>query len=141
MGGERPALPGRPVLVVEDDRAVLDLLDGALRDEGYRVRRAEDGVEALEAIREQAPDLVVADVHPPRLDGGQLVRRLRDENVPVVLLSGDPNWARTPGVAFVAKPFDLDHLLLVVARLLSVEGRQRAPAAGTPRRPPLPGRG
>ncbi|MDP9365642.1 MAG: response regulator [Chloroflexota bacterium] len=123
MGGERPALPGRRVLVVEDDRAVLDLLDGALREEGYRVRRAEDGVEALEAIREQTPDLVIADVHLPRLDGGQLVRRLRDENVPVILLSGDPNWARTPGVAFVAKPFDLDHLLLVVARLLSVEGQ------------------
>jgi DNA-binding response OmpR family regulator len=123
MGEERPALPGRRVLVVENDRAVLDLLDGALRDEGYRVRRAEDGVEALEAIREQTPDLVIADVHLPRLDGGQLVRRLRDENVPVILLSGDPNWARTPGVAFVAKPFDLDHLLLVVARLLSVEGR------------------
>ncbi len=123
MGEERPALPGRRVLVVEDDRAVLDLLDGALREEGYRVRRAEDGVEALEAIREQTPDLVIADVHLPRLDGGQLVRRLRDENVPVILLSGDPNWARTPGVAFVAKPFDLDHLLLVVARLLSVEGQ------------------
>ncbi len=115
------ALPGRRVLVVEDDRSVLDLLDGALRDEGYRVRRAEDGVEALEAIREYAPDLVIADVHMPRLDGGQLVRRLREWNLPVVLLSGDANWARTPGVAFVPKPFDLDHLLTVVGRLLDDE--------------------
>lgn len=116
----RPVLPRR-VLVVEDDRSVLDLVDAALRDAGYRVRRAEDGIEALEAIKETLPDLVIADVHMPRLDGGQLVRRLRDEHVPVILVSGDPNWARTPGVAFVRKPFDLDHLLLVVARLLSEE--------------------
>ena len=121
MGDERVTAAAKTVLVVEDDPAVLDLLEDALEDEGYRVRRAEDGVEALEAIQRELPSLVVADVHLPRLDGGQLVRRLRDVNVPVLLLSADPNWARTPGVAFVPKPFDLDHLLTVVARLLADE--------------------
>ena len=118
MDDEQGTPRERTVLVVEDDLAVLDLLDDALGEEGYRVRRAEDGMEALEAVRQEPPDLVVADVHMPRLDGGQLVRRLREWNVPVILLSGDPNWARTPGVAFVPKPFDLDHFLTIVARLL-----------------------
>jgi two-component system response regulator MprA len=120
-GGQSGAV--RSVLVVEDDPAILDLLADALADEGYRVRRAVDGVEALEAVRADPPDLVVADVHMPRLDGGQLVRRLREWNLPVILLSADPNWARTPGVAFIQKPFDLDHLLTVVRRLLEDEPR------------------
>ena len=108
----------RTVLVVEDDPSVLDALVDALAEEGYRVRSAVDGIAALEELNREPPDLVVADVHMPRLDGGQLVRRLREWNVPVILLSGDPNWARTPGVAFVPKPFDLDHFLTIVARLL-----------------------
>jgi two-component system response regulator MprA len=107
------------VLIVEDDPSVLDALDDALGEEGYRVRRAEDGVAALEAVQRETPDLIIVDVHLPRLDGGQVVRRLRDRNAPVILLSGDANWARFPGVAFVPKPFDLDHLLTVVARLLA----------------------
>ena len=124
MDGERTGATGQTVLVVEDDPAILDLLAEALTDEGYAVARAEDGVAALEAIQRQPPDLVVADVHLPRLDGGQLVRRLRESGISAILLSGDPNWARTPGVAFVAKPFDLDHLLTVVARLLEGRGQR-----------------
>ena len=118
MDGEEPRATGRTVLVVEDDPAVLDLLAEALTEAGYRVERAEDGVAALEAIQREPPALVIADVHLPRLDGGQLARRLRDSEIPAILLSGDPNWAHVPGVAFVPKPFDLDHLLAFVARLL-----------------------
>jgi DNA-binding response OmpR family regulator len=73
---------------------------------------------ALEQVQLGVPDLVIADVHMPRLDGGQLARRLREWNVPVILLTADPNWSRTPGVVYVAKPFDLDHLLAIVADLL-----------------------
>ena len=118
MDGEEPRATGRTVLVVEDDPAVLDLLEEVLTDEGYRVERAEDGVAALETIQRDPPDLVIADVHMPRLDGAQLARRLRDSEIPAILLSGDPNWAHVPGVAFVPKPFDLDHLLTIVARLI-----------------------
>ena len=109
----------RRILVVEDDRDVLDLLHQALAEEGYAVDLATDGVVALERVRADVPDLVIADVHMPRLDGGQLVRRLREWNVPVILLTGDPNWSRTAGTVYVAKPFDLDHLLGIVANLLS----------------------
>lgn len=109
----------RPViLVVEDDPAVLDVLTEALGDQGYEVRRATDGMAALAELQRDAPDLVLTDVHMPGLTGGQLVRRLRDRGVPAILLSADTNWSREPGVAFLSKPFDLDHLLTVVERLL-----------------------
>ena len=118
MDDQEPRATGRTVLVVEDDPAVLDVIEAALTEEGYRVERAVDGVAALEAVQRERPDLVIADVHLPRLDGGQLARRLRDREIPAILLSGDPNWAHVPGVVFVPKPFDLDHLLTVVARLV-----------------------
>ncbi len=108
----------RRVLVVEDDPLVLDTLVTALSDEGYRVSRAVDGMDAIGEVQQEVPDLVIADVHMPRMTGGQLVRRLREWNVPIILLSADTNWARTAGVVFVPKPFDLDHLLDVVANLL-----------------------
>ncbi len=108
----------RRVLVVEDDPLVLDTLVTALSDQGYRVSRAVDGMDAIGEVQQEVPDLVIADVHMPRMTGGQLVRRLREWNVPIILLSADTNWARTAGVVFVPKPFDLDHLLDVVANLL-----------------------
>ena len=112
------AAEGRTVLIVEDDPDVLATLGDALSSEGYRVRLATDGIAALEELQREPPDIVIADVHMPRLDGRQLVQRLRPWNVPVVLLSVDPNPARTPGVVFVSKPFDLDHFLGIVAHLL-----------------------
>ncbi len=111
----------RLVLVVEDNPLTLDALVSALSEEGYRVRRAADGMEAIGEVQQEVPDLVIADVHMPRLNGGQLVKRLREWNVPVILLSGDTNWSRTAGVVFVSKPFDLDHLLEVTANLLEEE--------------------
>lgn len=118
-GGGTTGATGRTILVVEDDAAVLATLVEALTEEGYAVRQAMHGMEALRELSEHPPDLVVADVHLPQFGEGQLVRRLREHNLPVVLISGDPNFARTPGVAFVPKPFDLDHLLAVVANLLA----------------------
>ncbi|MDP9470869.1 MAG: response regulator [Chloroflexota bacterium] len=115
---EQSTAKDRLVLVVEDNPLTLDALVSALSDEGYRVSRAVDGMDAIGEVQQEVPDLVIADVHMPRMSGGQLVRRLRKWNVPVILLSADTNWSRTAGVVFVPKPFDLDHLLEVVAHLL-----------------------
>jgi two-component system response regulator MprA len=121
MADEGNVAPRPSVLVVEDDPETLAAVADALAEEGYRVRRATHGMEALGEIRTQTPDLVVSDVHMPVLGEGPLLRRLRDLNLPVVLVSADPNWARTPGMAFVPKPFELDDLLDVVARMLDEE--------------------
>ncbi|MGN6030911.1 MAG: response regulator transcription factor [Thermomicrobiales bacterium] len=106
---------GRTVLVVDDERYIVDLLSDLLDDEGYRVISAFDGLAALQKIEEEAPDLILADIMMPRLDGLALLTRIREEHgaVPVVLMSA----AVTPlmqEVPYIAKPFDLEDLLDIV---------------------------
>jgi CheY-like chemotaxis protein len=113
----------KKVLVVDDEPALLDVLAQVLADEGYAVATARDGEHALRQAEQERPDLVLMDVMMPRLDGRDALRRLRAHPslgaVPVILTSaGVPAAQVEPGVAFLRKPFDLDRLLALVARLL-----------------------
>lgn len=114
---EQPWVDGqqRTVLVVDDERYIVDLLADLLEEEGYRVKRAYDGVGALEIVDHQVPDLVLADVMMPRLDGLALVRNLRERGlaIPVILMSAAVT-PRYSDVTFVPKPFDIDHVLDVI---------------------------
>ena len=103
------------VLVVDDERPIVDLLQDLLQDQGYEVRRAYDGMTALQLIERELPDLVVTDVMMPRLDGLALYNeiRTRTATLPVILMSA----AVTPrkiDATFVPKPFDIDTLLDLV---------------------------
>ena len=103
------------VLVVDDERNIVDFLTDLLQDEGYQVVQAFDGVMALEQINRSRPDLVIADVMMPRLDGLALLRLVeeRGESIPFILMSA----AVTPRLStatFVPKPFDIDKMLQVV---------------------------
>ncbi len=114
--GTKPAT----VLVVDDEPAIREIVATLLEDEGYRVRHARDGVEALAAIDDDTIDLVVSDVVMPRLDGASLVRKLRRRGhlIPVVLMSAVYADVDLPGVRFVPKPFEIDRLLGTVASAL-----------------------
>jgi PAS domain S-box-containing protein len=115
-----------PVLVVDDDREVRDLVAAALAGLGYRVRVAANGAQALEdcvddhAVR---PGLVLADLRMPLMDGWQLCRAIKEHPalaaIPVVLLSAEPDVeaeARALGAVGVAnKPIDIDVLRELVA--------------------------
>ena len=92
-----------------------------LEDEGYVVRHAKDGLEALAAVDSNRIDLVVSDVIMPRLDGASLVRKLRrrGDGIPVVLMSAVYAEVDLPGVRFVPKPFEIDRLLGTVASALA----------------------
>lgn len=109
----------RIVLVVDDERYIVDLLTDLLEEEGYRVKRAYDGIAALEAIDRQIPDLILADVMMPRLGGLALVGSLRERGltIPIILMSAAVT-PRYSDVTFVPKPFDIDHVLHVIARAL-----------------------
>ncbi len=103
------------VLVVDDERPIVDLLQDLLQDQGYEVRRAYDGMTALQIIERDPPDLVVTDVMMPRLDGLALFNEIRTRaaTMPVILMSA----AVTPrkiDATFVPKPFDIDTLLNLV---------------------------
>jgi DNA-binding response OmpR family regulator len=110
----------RSILVVDDDHDIAQILTELLTEEGYRVRCTFDGQAALREIAQDPPDLVLADVVMPQLDGVTLANQLRppDSGIPVILISAVYDDVDVPGVHFLAKPFDLDALLRVVTRIL-----------------------
>ena len=108
------------VLVVEDEPAIREVVADLLEDEGYAVRQAVDGLEAIDELAVDDVDLVLSDVRMPRLDGPALARRLRRDGsaVPVVLMSAVDVEVNLPGVRFLPKPFDRDHLLHAIGSAL-----------------------
>jgi DNA-binding response OmpR family regulator len=76
------------ILIVEDDEELCYLVGEELRDNGYRILLAGDGVEALQMVRNQQPDLVLLDVLMPRMDGWETCRCIREiSDVPIIMLS------------------------------------------------------
>ena len=101
------------VLVVDDEPPMRAILGELLLTEGYSVRFARDGQEALVELSRHSFDIMVADMLMPHLDGEQLVRELRAQgnDIPIIILSADQSRPLDPGVLFVHKPFDAAHLL------------------------------
>jgi two-component system OmpR family response regulator len=124
---------GNPVrvLVVDDETTLAELLAMALRYEGWEVRSAGDGREALRAAREFRPDAVVLDVMLPDFDGLEVLRRLRGETpeVPVLFLTArDSVEDRIVGLTaggddYVTKPFSLEELVARLRGLMRRAGR------------------
>ena len=122
------------ILVVDDQRAIAEMISGLLRNLGYEVVTALDGASALERVREAAPDLVVSDIMMPGMDGYELCRRLRAEPatalLPVILVTSlDPQSERVKGIEagaddFLAKPVNWAELFARVKRLLHVKALQ-----------------
>ena len=81
-------MPGKKVLVVDDDTKTVELVKLYLNRDGYRVLTAYDGVEALRLAREGHPDLIVLDLMLPGIDGLEICRILRNESdVPIIMLT------------------------------------------------------
>jgi DNA-binding response OmpR family regulator len=114
----------RSILVVDDDHDVAEALVAVLDAEGYRVHYAFDGQAALHEIAHNAPDLVLADVMMPQVDGLSLAKRLREMGwtMPIVLMSAIYAAVDVPGLPFVPKPFELDVLLQVITNALEDRG-------------------
>jgi len=67
------------ILIVDDDEDILDLLSYNLSKEGYKVYKAEDGIEALEVAKQKLPELIILDIMMPRMDGVEACRLMRQE--------------------------------------------------------------
>jgi two-component system response regulator MprA len=125
------------ILVVDDESAVREAVERALRLDGYDVAVAGDGREALETLDERRPDAVVLDVLMPRIDGLELCRRLRGrgDRTPVLMLTArDAVADRVAGLDagaddYLVKPFALEELLARLRALLrrAAPGADRAP--------------
>jgi two-component system OmpR family response regulator len=114
------------ILVIDDETAVLEMIVDALTIAGFQVNSATDGLEALQLIRKQEFDLVVTDVNMPKLDGYQLVEKLRerDTETPVIFLTArNEKVDITRGLKlgaddYITKPFGLEELTLRIRAIL-----------------------
>lgn len=116
------------VLVVDDERHIVKLIQVNLERAGYQVVSAFDGKEALKKVESEKPDLIVLDVMMPYLDGFEVLKRLRanpDSYIPVIMLTAKAQdadvfrgWAS--GVdCYLTKPFNPLELLTFAKRILS----------------------
>jgi DNA-binding response OmpR family regulator len=133
---------GALVLVVDDERALVELIVGYLEQEGYRVARAHDGRAALDLARRAPPDVVVLDLMLPEIDGLEVCRQLRTFADPYVIMltARAEEVDKLIGLAvgaddYLTKPFSPREL---VARVKALLRRPRAGGATAP--PPAPPR-
>ncbi len=116
------------ILIADDEPNIVLSLEFVLQEEGYRVRVARDGQEALDAIEAELPDLLLLDVMLPRVSGFEVCQRIRGDarwkNLRVVMLSAKGREVEVhKGLAlgadaYITKPFALQDLLAEVARQL-----------------------
>jgi DNA-binding response OmpR family regulator len=126
------------VLVVDDEKKVVDLVTLYLKREGYQALAAYDGVQALEMVHEQQPDLVILDLMLPGMDGLAVCRTLRAEGnrVPIIMLTARTlEEDKLAGLSlgaddYVTKPFSPRELVARVGAVLRRvgESRPRGPA-------------
>jgi excisionase family DNA binding protein len=117
--GPGPRGGGPLVLVVDDDARLREFMRVNLEMEGYTVREAASADEALDALEDQAPQLVLLDVVMPGVDGWQMLQRMQERHgsIPVIMFSGkvdDESAAdaeKRGARAFVGKPFDPQQLI------------------------------
>jgi two-component system OmpR family response regulator len=122
------------VLIVEDEVDLATALERALRDEGYACDIALDGLEGLQRATEVDYDLLVLDLMLPRLDGGRLLSRLRQQRAtPVLVLTARDELEQRVALLdagaddYLTKPFELEELLARVRALIRRGAREPAP--------------
>jgi two-component system nitrogen regulation response regulator NtrX len=115
------------ILVVDDERGILEQLGGILRDEGFAVTAVPSGEEALTAVSRELYDLILLDVALPGMDGIEALRQMRSsgQGMPVVMISGHATAEQAVralkegAVDFLEKPLALERVLLTVSNTLA----------------------
>jgi len=128
------------ILAVDDEANVTRLEQVLLQRSGYRVVTAADGMQALARLEEERPDLILADITMPHLDGIELLRRLKANpetaSIPVILVTakaqdGDIFEGERAGAAlYLSKPFSPMQLLEAVQRTLAEHSSATGPSGG-----------
>ena len=118
----------KKILVVDDERDLVDLLALRFQSEGYDVIQAFDGMDGLEKVRANNPDLIILDVMMPRLNGYQVCRELKQDvkfkKIPIIMLTAkaqesDKFWGMETGAeGYITKPFDFGNLSETVKKFL-----------------------
>ena len=123
-------MPGRRILVVDDDPNVRFLLRLIFESDGYEVGEAQNGVAALLRIKDFSPELVVTDMMMPMMDGGALIEHIRTDptmaGLKVIVITANPKGAATRYAdSVLGKPFARSDLLAIAGSLLATRGPHR----------------
>ncbi len=140
-------MPEIRVWVVDDDQSIRWVLEKALNGAGMRTQCFEGGIELLNALEEESPDVLITDVRMPGIDGLTLLERVHKQQpgLPVIIMTAhsdlDSAVAAYQGGAFeyLAKPFDVDDAVDLVQRAAKPEGKSREVKANNESRPTMVG--
>jgi two-component system chemotaxis response regulator CheY len=115
------------VLTVDDSRTMRDMLRLALSGAGFRVIQAEDGMDGLQALQTETPQVIITDINMPRLDGFGFIERVRTSEkcraVPILVLTTESDAAKKAlarqagATGWIVKPFDAVKLVEAVRRV------------------------
>ena len=116
----------KTILVVDDEKDLLDLIENNLRKEGFDVLKAENGEQGIEIAKKHQPDLVLLDIMMPKKDGFSLANDIRkiDEETPLIFLTAKSlqtdkiDGFKIGADDYITKPFSMEELLLRIARIL-----------------------
>ena len=117
------------ILVVDDEPSIRTLVEDCLTAEGYRVETATNGAEALRALEQSRPALVLLDMRMPVLDGWGFARKLKERRikVPILVMTATQDaqqWAEQVGAqGYLPKPFEFQDLVNTVGRLRNTKYR------------------
>jgi len=117
------------VLIVDDEPEIRSMLHEFFEDKGYRVLMAGNGEQALLAVKEEAPGLVLLDIRMPNMDGVEtlrLIKEMRPETVVVMIsayatIETAKQTLKLGAYDYIAKPFDLQHLERIVEMIEASE--------------------
>lgn len=123
------------ILIVDDETDIRELISGILEDEGHGTRLAKDSTEALSAVEERRPSLIILDIwlQGSDLDGLELLDRIKKSHpdLPIVIISGHGNIEtavaaiRRGAYDYIEKPFKVDRLVLITTRALEASALRR----------------
>ena len=119
--------PGKRVLVIDDEESLRDLLQLALREGGYAVETARDGLDGLEQLKSKKFDLVLLDVWMPRMNGLQMLTELQQLPAPprVIMMTADHtpetllHTIRESAYQYIGKPFTLESMMELVGKVIA----------------------
>lgn len=122
----------RKILIVEDDLDIIDVLKITLEDK-FEVIEAHNGIKAINIIYEQTPDLIILDITLPEMNGYQVCRLLKEDeiyrHIPIIILTSksqkrDRFWGIEAGAdKYITKPFDTDEVVDSIEELLIKKGK------------------
>ena len=129
------------ILIVDDEKNIVSSLTNILSDEGYEVSISGDGVEALELIQKDPPDLVILDIWLPGMDGIEVLKTLKSYNlgVEVLIMSGHGTIdtaikaTKLGAQDFIEKPFSLDRITESIKNILQEKKLSKATETRSPK--------